>query len=125
LPGRYSTKLLHGVAEMQVCRQHACFMHDVQSNVVACIGILPGTSITLHASVIQVDEMEKAVDVAEKNMNRFGLTTQEIRSRRSWVHDTRRTVSQDKHSRGFGLEVLEMCHVVSCMTSSPLMGQQH
>lgn len=40
----------------------------------------------------QVDEMEKAVDVAEKNMNRFGLTTQEIRSRRTWVHDTRRTV---------------------------------
>jgi len=40
----------------------------------------------------QVDEMEKAVDVAEKNMTRFGLTTQEIRSRRSWVHDTRKTV---------------------------------
>ena len=43
--------------------------------------------------LFQVDEMEKAVDVAEKNMNRFGLTTQEIRSRRQWVHDTRRTVS--------------------------------
>ena len=42
---------------------------------------------------MQVDEMEKAVDVAEKNMNRFGLTTQEIKSRRQWVHDTRRTVS--------------------------------
>ena len=41
----------------------------------------------------QVDEMEKAVDVAEKNMARFGLDTAEIRSRRSWVHDTRRTVS--------------------------------
>ena len=40
----------------------------------------------------QVDEMEKAVDVAEKNMNRFGLTSQEIKSRRQWVHDTRRTV---------------------------------
>ena len=41
--------------------------------------------------------MEKAVDVAEKNMNRFGLTTQEIKSRRQWVHDTRRTVSQYQH----------------------------
>lgn len=42
---------------------------------------------------LQVAEMEKAVDVAEKNMTRFGLTTQEIRSRRSWVHDTQKTVS--------------------------------
>lgn len=64
----------------------ACFYHN---------------SHGLHASAgevsrhlqLQVDEMEKAVDVAEKNMNRFGLTTQEIRSRRQWVHDTRRTVS--------------------------------
>lgn len=46
---------------------------------------------------MQVDEMEKAVDVAEKNMNRFGLTTQEIKSRRQWVHDTRRTVSSYHH----------------------------
>ena len=46
---------------------------------------------------MQVDEMEKAVDVAEKNMNRFGLTTQEIKSRRQWVHDTRRTVSLSHH----------------------------
>jgi len=52
----------------------------------------------MDAFVIQVDEMEKAVDVAEKNMNRFGLTTQEIRSRRSWVHDTRRTVRQHKNT---------------------------
>ncbi len=80
---------------------------------------MPDTSITLAPSAIQVDEMEKAVDVAEKNMNRFGLTTQEIRSRRSWVHDTRRTVSQDKAFGDFGLEDLEMCHVVSCMTSTP------
>ena len=85
-----------------MCSQHACLMHDVQTNIAARIGILPVTTVTLHASVIQVDEMEKAVDVAEKNMNRFGLTTQEIRSRRSWVHDTRRTVSQDKR-----LEILD------------------
>ena len=97
MPGRCSTKLLHGVADMQVCSQHDCFIHVVKSDVAACIRILPDTSIILDPSVIQVDEMEKAVDVAEKNMNRFGLTTQEIRSRRSWVHDTRRTVSQDKH----------------------------
>ena len=42
---------------------------------------------------LQVDEMDKAVDVAEKRMNQFGLTTQEIRNRRNWVHATRRTVS--------------------------------
>ena len=82
---------------MQARSQHDCFIYVVKSDVAACIRILPDTSIILDPSVIQVDEMEKAVDVAEKNMNRFGLTTQEIRSRRSWVHDTRRTVSQDKH----------------------------
>lgn len=49
--------------------------------------------LCLARSALQVDEMEKAVDVAEKNMTRFGLTTQEIRSRRSWVHDTRKMVS--------------------------------
>lgn len=48
--------------------------------------------LCLTAAALQVDEMEKAVDVAEKNMTRFGLTTQEIRSRRTWVHDTRKTV---------------------------------
>lgn len=37
--------------------------------------------------------MDKAVDVAEKRMNQFGLTMQEIRNRRNWVHATRRTVS--------------------------------
>ena len=42
---------------------------------------------------LQVDEMDKAVDVAEKRMNQFGLTPQEIRNRRNWVHATRRTVS--------------------------------
>ena len=51
---------------------------------------------------LQVDEMEKAVDVAEKNMTRFGLTTQEIKSRRSWVHDTRRTVSDFLWLHGHG-----------------------
>ena len=40
----------------------------------------------------QVDEMEKAVDVAEKNMARFGLTQQEISNRRKWVLQTRRQV---------------------------------
>lgn len=36
--------------------------------------------------------MEKAVDVAEKNMSRFGLTQAEISSRRKWVLQTRRQV---------------------------------
>jgi hypothetical protein len=40
----------------------------------------------------QVDEMEKAVDVAEKNMSRFGLTQAEISNRRKWVLQTRRQV---------------------------------
>ncbi|KAK9816760.1 hypothetical protein WJX72_004804 [[Myrmecia] bisecta] len=40
----------------------------------------------------QVDEMEKAVDVAEKNMQRFGLNPQEITNRRKWVYGTRRQI---------------------------------
>ena len=40
----------------------------------------------------QVEEMAKAVDVAEKNMARFGLTQAEISSRRKWVLQTRRQV---------------------------------
>ena len=46
----------------------------------------------LRPLATQVDEMEKAVDVAEKNMARFGLTQQEISNRRKWVLQTRRQV---------------------------------
>ena len=45
-----------------------------------------------QCSVLQVDEMEKAVDVAESNMARFGLTLQDIQSRRKWVRQTRQQV---------------------------------
>ncbi len=43
-------------------------------------------------SFLQVDEMEKAVDVAESNMTRFGLTQQEVASRKKWVNKTRQQV---------------------------------
>ena len=36
--------------------------------------------------------MEKAVDVAEQNMARFGLSKQEIAARRKWVNQTRQQV---------------------------------
>ena len=36
--------------------------------------------------------MEKAVDVAEKNMSRFGLSQAEISKRRKWVMQTRTKV---------------------------------
>ena len=36
--------------------------------------------------------MEKAVDVAEKNMSRFGLSQAEISNRRKWVMQTRKKV---------------------------------
>lgn len=41
--------------------------------------------------------MEKAVDVAESNMTRFGLTAQEVASRRKWVAKTRQQVSPEFH----------------------------
>lgn len=37
--------------------------------------------------------MEKAVDVAESNMARFGLTQQEVTSRKKWVTKTRQQAS--------------------------------
>ena len=37
--------------------------------------------------------MKKAVDVAEKNMSRFGLSQAEISNRRKWVMQTRKKVS--------------------------------
>ena len=37
--------------------------------------------------------MEKAVDVAESNMARFGLTQQEVASRKKWVTKTRQQAS--------------------------------
>ena len=42
--------------------------------------------------------MEKAVDVAEKNMSRFGLSQAEISKRRKWVMQTRTKV-QTSHGR--------------------------
>ncbi len=44
----------------------------------------------MASSDVQVDEMSKAVDVAEKNMQRFGLNPTEILSRRRWVASTRK-----------------------------------
>ena len=38
--------------------------------------------------------MEKAVDVAEKNMSRFGLSQAEISKRRKWVMQTRTKVQK-------------------------------
>ena len=52
---------------------------------------------------VQVDEMEKAVDVAEKNMARFNLSQAEISGRRKWVLQTRRQVCRqcpDVHNAG-------------------------
>ena len=40
----------------------------------------------------QVDEMGKAVDVAERNTARFGLTQAEVASRRRWIMQTQREV---------------------------------
>jgi hypothetical protein len=50
---------------------------------------------------LQVDEMEKAVDVAEKNMSRYGLDAGEIASRRRWVQQTRRQVGSSVSLIGF------------------------
>lgn len=44
----------------------------------------------------QVDEMDKAVEVAETNMARFGLSLQEVQSRRKWVSKTRQQVLASK-----------------------------
>lgn len=46
----------------------------------------------LQPHLLQVEEMSKAVDVAEKNTARFGLTQAEIASRRKWIMQTTREV---------------------------------
>ena len=55
--------------------------------------------------------MEKAVDVAEKNMARFGLTQAEISNRRKWVMQTRKKVTAptDQWSKR------ALCRRVHCM----------
>ena len=57
--------------------------------------------------------MEKAVDVAEKNMARFGLTQQEISSRRKWVLQTRRQVGCCAAADRLAVH-LELCQSVAC-----------
>lgn len=42
----------------------------------------------------QLDEMGKAVDVAERQKQRFGLTQQEVIERRKWVHSARQQCEQ-------------------------------
>ncbi|KAK9909708.1 hypothetical protein WJX75_006414 [Coccomyxa subellipsoidea] len=60
----------------------------------------------------QVDEMEKAVDVAEKNAARFGLSQAEISGRRKWVLQTRRQCEGVVHS-------LEASHSVALSVGNP------
>lgn len=47
---------------------------------------------TMNALSMQLDEMGKAVDVAERQKQRFGLTQQEVIERRKWVHSARQQV---------------------------------
>ena len=74
-----------------------------------CVGPVNPARLLLAC---QVDEMEKAVDVAERNMARFGLSQQEISSRKRWVQQTRRQV----HSRPY----LGRTRLDFQSTSSPL-----
>jgi Syntaxin 6, N-terminal len=39
-----------------------------------------------------VEELSKAVDVAEKNTAKFGLTQADIMARRKWIMQTKREV---------------------------------
>lgn len=63
--------------------------------------------------LMQVDEMEKAVDVAEKNMSRFGLLQAEISNRRKWVMQTRKKVRL--------LTNKPVLHHARCPTRVPLL----
>ena len=45
-------------------------------------------------AVLQVEEMQRTVSVAEKNPARFGLSQPEITSRRKWITQTKQEVSQ-------------------------------
>ena len=42
----------------------------------------------------QVEEMERTVNVAERQAARFGLSQQEVQSRRQWVQRTKQEVRE-------------------------------
>lgn len=73
-------------------RRHMSSAAHVQDHSLS-IGVGARSSIA-HAAIrtVQVEEMAKAVDVAEKNSARFGLTQAEIASRRKWILQTTREV---------------------------------
>lgn len=71
-------------------------MHDIEeecSSIQWQVRALAGRYITaLDKGCSQVDEISKAVDVAERNMARFNLTQAEIVHRRKWVHGSQKQV---------------------------------
>ena len=48
----------------------------------------------MYVYTLQVEELSKAVDVAEKNTLKFGLTQADIMARRKWIMQTKREVRQ-------------------------------
>jgi hypothetical protein len=49
---------------------------------------------------MQVDELEKAINVAERDPARFNVSGSEIESRRQWTSQTRKEVGLDVFSEG-------------------------
>lgn len=54
----------------------------------------------LHAA-LQLEEIDKSIDAAERNPQRFKLSQQEISDRRKWVMSTRRQVRRSLSFAGF------------------------
>jgi anti-sigma factor RsiW len=58
--------------------------------------------VLLHGfctAFLQVNELDAAVNRAAEQPQRFGLTAEEIASRRKWISATRRQVRQQQHLR--------------------------
>ena len=73
---------------------------------------------------MQLDEMGKAVDVAEKQMLRFGLTQQEVVERRKWVQAARRQVDSAA-ARALSVICLVWCSLQRASAGAEIQRYQH
>ena len=112
---RHSTVVACGAANAQVfvCIIAFVYFHRCTAGAGRC---LFWGSKAQHDSPpsVQVEEMGKAVDVAERNTARFGLTQAEVASRRRWIMQTQREVRRrglnDGKEKGSGFHSFNQSH---------------
>ena len=77
---------MHGLRSEQPCLLYKQMLLTTKYGVGQCEN--------MYVYTLQVEELSKAVDVAEKNTLKFGLTQADIMARRKWIMQTKREVWQ-------------------------------